>query len=100
MNVAIEQFLLGGLSMASAIVGLFFLRFWTVSRDRLFVFFSLGFLVLGLTWTLLGIFHPGEETRHYFYVLRLVAFALIIAGIVDKNRRGRQSSPGSGRTGP
>lgn len=88
MNATVEPFLLGALAMASLIAGLFFLRFWTVSRDRLFVFFSLGFFVLGLTWTLLGLFHPGEETRHYYYVLRLVAFALIIAGIVEKNRRG------------
>jgi hypothetical protein len=87
MNATLEPFLLGALSMASAIAGLFFLRFWTVSRDRLFVFFALGFFALGLTWTTLGIFHPGEETRHYYYVLRLVAFVLIIAGIVAKNRR-------------
>jgi hypothetical protein len=87
MNAAMETFLLGALAMASAVAGLFFLRFWTLSRDRLFVFFSLGFFGLGLTWATLGLFHPGEETRHYYYVLRLVAFALFIAGIVDKNRR-------------
>jgi hypothetical protein len=27
------------------------------------------------------------ESRHYVYVLRLLAFLLLIAGIVDKNRR-------------
>lgn len=88
MNLGLEMFLLGALSMASALAALFFLRFWTLSRDRLFLFFSLGFFTLGLTWTTLGIFHPGEETRHYYYVLRLVAFFLIIVGIADKNRRG------------
>jgi len=28
----------------------------------------------------------GAESRHWFYVLRLLAFALIAIGIVDKNR--------------
>lgn len=88
MRLGIEMFLLGALSMGCAIAGLFFLRFWTVSRDRLFLFFSLGFITLGLTWTTLAIFHPGEETRHFYYVLRLVAFCLILVGIVDKNRQG------------
>lgn len=87
MNAAIEHLLLGALAMASGIAALFFLRFWTVSRDRLFFFFSLGFLVLGLTWASLGAGHPAEETRHYYYVPRLVAFVLIIIGIADKNRR-------------
>ena len=29
---------------------------------------------------------PPSETRHYFYLLRLGAFLLIIVGIVAKNR--------------
>jgi len=89
MNLAVEHFLLGAVAMAAGIAGLFFLRFWTVSRDRLFLFFSLGFFVLASTWAMVGILHPAEETRHLYYVPRLVAFGLIIVGIVDKNRRAR-----------
>jgi peptidoglycan/LPS O-acetylase OafA/YrhL len=73
--------------MACAVAALLFLRFWKVSRERLFLFFSLAFAVLGLNWFCLALFTPGEETRYYFYLLRLCAFVLIIAGIVDKNRR-------------
>ena len=48
---------------------------------------QIAFWVLGLNWTLLGIFAPLPEHRHWLHALRLVAFALIGFGIVDKNRR-------------
>jgi hypothetical protein len=38
----------------------------------------------------IGIVNPTAESRHYLYVLRLVALLLIIAGIVDKNRSARR----------
>lgn len=87
------QFLWGALSLASVIAGLFFFRFWIISRDRLFVFFALAFWTLALHWMGLGIANPGIETRHYLYLVRLLAFVLIIAGILDKNRTAR-AGPG------
>jgi hypothetical protein len=85
-------FLWGALAMASATVAVFFLRFWTQGRDRLFLFFALGFATFGLHWLWLGIVAPPVESRHYLYLLRLLAFLLIIAGIVDKNRTTRRRS--------
>jgi hypothetical protein len=29
---------------------------------------------------------PNVETQHYVYLLRLLAFLLILAGVIDKNR--------------
>ncbi len=78
---------LQGVSAAAAwAAGLFFLRFWRDSGDRLFVYFGSAFWLLALSWSLLGLFSPTEETRPYIYGLRLVAFALIIAATIDKNR--------------
>ena len=68
------------------VAALLFLRFWYESHDRLFVFFSAAFHLLALSWALLGLFSPTEETRPYIYAIRLVAFTLLIVGIVDKNR--------------
>jgi hypothetical protein len=68
------------------VVGLLFFRFWREARDRLFAFFGAAFLLMSVSWTLLGLFSPDEETRPYIYAIRLVAFLLIIAAIVDKNR--------------
>ena len=80
-------FLHGALSMACLIAGVLFLTYWRDSRDRLFVFFACAFWVLGVDWTLLGLLAPLPEDRHWLYALRLVAFALIGLGILDKNRR-------------
>lgn len=79
---------LQGISATGAFVGgLFFLRFWRESHDRLFAFFGAAFWLLALSWALLGLFSPTEETRPYIYAIRLVAFLLLIGGIVDKNRQ-------------
>ena len=81
---------LQGVSATGAwIGGLFFFRFWRESHDRLFAFFGAAFWLLALSWALLGLFSPTEETRPYIYAIRLLAFLLLIGGIVDKNRSGR-----------
>ncbi len=77
--------------MASATVALYFLRFWMQSRDRLFLFFATAFAAFALHWIGLGIAQPPVESRHYLYVLRLLAFLLILVGIIDKNRSTRSN---------
>ena len=44
-----ENFIIGVIAMASWIAGLFFLRFWRETRDRLFLIFAIAFWLLGLT---------------------------------------------------
>jgi hypothetical protein len=74
---------------AALVAGLCFLRFWRDTRDRLFVFFAVAFWLLALCWMLLALLSPTEEMRPYIYAIRLAAFGLIIAAIVDKNREAR-----------
>jgi hypothetical protein len=94
MNHDLIIFLQGIASTAAWINGLFFLRFWRDSGDDLFAFFGAAFGLLGLSWALLAILAPTEETRPYIYGLRLVAFLLIMAGIAAKNRaQGPTASP-------
>jgi len=87
-----NQFLWGALCLAALIIALFFWRFWTQSHDRLFVFFSLAFCTLSLHWLGLAIVNPLTESRHYLFVLRLLAFLLILVAIIDKNRRAKSRS--------
>jgi hypothetical protein len=82
-----NEFLWGALAMASWTAGLFFLRFWRLTHDRLFVFFALSFWALAANWFALGVLELETEQSHHVYWLRLLSFVLIIAGIVDKNRR-------------
>lgn len=84
-----NHFLWGAISMACFVAGLFFLRYFAQSRERLFAFFWLAFWALATHWMLLAAREPIAETRHYYYIIRLVAFGLILAGIVDKNARNR-----------
>jgi hypothetical protein len=80
-----------GISTAGSwVVGLIFLRFWRETRDRFFALFGVAFWVMSLNWLGLVLIAPAHEDRHYFYVTRLIAFLLIIAAIVDKNRAPRQ----------
>jgi hypothetical protein len=83
----IHACLLGALSASSLVAGLFFLKFWKVSRDRLFLIFACAFWTLSLNWLILAVGEPEQETRHYYYLVRLAAFLLLIVGIIDKNRR-------------
>jgi hypothetical protein len=86
MNAEAIVFLQGIAAMGAWVSGLFFLRFWRDSRDPLFGYFAAAFWLLALSWTLLALFSPTEDARPYVYGLRLIAFALIIAGIIVKNR--------------
>lgn len=81
----------GALAMAAGVAGLFFLRFWALSRDRLFLCFCIAFWLLGLNWLGLAVIHWVPETRHQVFTLRLLAFVIIIVGVVEKNRRARSA---------
>ncbi len=70
-----------------AVAGLFFLRFWRDTRDRFFAFFAAAFWLLCAQRLLLAMFRDsGSENLVYLYVVRLVAFVLIVLAIVEKNR--------------
>ncbi len=66
--------------------GLLFIRFWRESGDLLFAFFGAAFWLLSLSWVLLALTSPTEDARPYIYAIRLLAFVLIIAAMVVKNR--------------
>jgi hypothetical protein len=84
-----SQFLSGAFAAVSVAIGLFFLRFWQRSRDRLFALLALAFLLLAAERTVMAFVPAALDGRHLIYFARLVAFALIILGVIDKNRRQR-----------
>ena len=85
MNHDAVIFLQGVSATAAWVGGLLFLRFWRDTRDALFAYFGAAFWVLALSWSLLALINPADETRPYIYGLRLVAFSLIIGGMISKN---------------
>jgi hypothetical protein len=85
-----RQFLWGLLTTETAVAALFFLRFWWVSRDPLFMYFALAFASMAVNWLGLSLIDPAYELQHYVYLFRLLAFILIVTGIVEKNRKTRR----------
>jgi hypothetical protein len=79
-------FLSGVLAMGYFIIGLFFMRFWKQTRDRLFLMFGLAFWILTFQRTALFAYGENHENTTFLYVVRLLAFVLILAAIIDKNR--------------
>jgi hypothetical protein len=67
---------------------MFFARFWRQTGDRLFVTFAVAFVLMALNYLLFALLKVSDDSRHYFFLLRLTAFLCIIAGIIDKSRRG------------
>lgn len=80
------NFVSGAVTMGFAVAGLFFLRFWTRTRDSLFLSFALAFLLLGLGQAMLALGNIPVEERSWVYILRLIAFTLILTSIWRKNR--------------
>jgi hypothetical protein len=79
----------GAVTMGYAVAGLFFLRFWRETRDRLFLIFAGAFWLLGLQRLALAFTPDMIEDDTGLYLVRLFAFLLILAAIVDKNRSRR-----------
>jgi len=80
-------FLSGLVTMGFVVASLFFLRYWRQTRDLLFLAFAAAFALLGVNQALLALSHIPIEERSWLYLLRLAAFALILAAIFYKNRR-------------
>lgn len=77
----------GMLVMGCWIVGMFFIRYWRQSADRLFLLFGVSFWLLAIERAIPNLLAiPRDETSTSIYLIRLVAFVVILYAIVDKNR--------------
>ena len=81
------DFLSGMSAMGFLAAGLFFFRFWRRTADALFVTFGIAFWLLSLNQFLLVAWTPRED-QSLAYLLRLLAFGLIIVAIIRKNVAG------------
>lgn len=86
----IEGFLLGVIVTASLTAGGFFWRFYRQTRDKLFLAFAAAFAIEGINRMAFLLVDKPNEGSPIIYMVRLVAFLLILGAIVAKNR---DSSP-------
>jgi hypothetical protein len=87
------QFIDGAIMITFCVAALCLLRFWRQSRDRFFLFFSLAFWIMAVNRVLLAVLTPERsvpnENHVLLYLVRLLAFAILLAAIIDKNRAPR-----------
>jgi len=81
-----EQFLSGAIAMGFAVAGLLFLSYWRRLRERLFLMFAVSFILLAVNYTWLAVTEIPSEERSPLFLVRLLAFLLIIVAIVQSNR--------------
>jgi Family of unknown function (DUF5985) len=86
------EFVSGATMAAALVIAVIFFRYWRQTRDRLFLGFALGFAVFSFSRLILAFLDEDDEGRIFVYGLRLLAFLLILAAIVEKNR-GRPPPP-------
>lgn len=83
----IYHFLSGAIMMSCFVAGLFFARFFRSTRDRFFGLFAVAFALLGAERIPLLFQKTPNETHFSVYLIRLVAFLIIIYAVYDKNRK-------------
>jgi hypothetical protein len=83
------DFVSGAVTLGFLVCGLFFFRFWRRTHEELFLAFSLAFALLGAGQAIIVLGNIPTEERGSVYVVRLIAFSLILAAIYRKNRKSR-----------
>ncbi|GAB3387842.1 DUF5985 family protein [Massilia agri] len=79
------QLTYGAISMASVTIALFFLRFWRNTGDRFFLYFALSFFIEGVHRIYSAALNEAGEDSPLHYLIRLLAYGLILWAILEKN---------------
>ena len=82
----VEGFLLGVIVTSSLTAAGFFWRFYRQTRDRLFLAFCGAFFIEGINRMAFLLIDKPNEGSPAIYMVRLVAFLLLLGAIIAKNR--------------
>jgi hypothetical protein len=80
-------FLNGAFAAGFLVAAAFFLKFWRRTGQGLLLVFACAFALMGVNYGLLGLADIADEERSTLYLVRLLAFALIIGGVAWTNIR-------------
>jgi hypothetical protein len=80
-----NNILTGAIAMASLVIAMFFLRFWRNSGDRFFLWFALSFGIEGAHRVYAALSYQDNEDAPLHYLIRLLAYGLILWAILEKN---------------
>jgi hypothetical protein len=82
---ALQIFIGGMVAMGFIVAGLFFLRFWSRTGDRLFGVFAAAFFLMAAGQAVANLSILPQQDVFWPFLLRVAAYVLLIAGIVVKN---------------
>ena len=88
--------LLGAVIMGDLIAALFFVRFWKLTGDRFFLFFAASFIAIAVSRVVVDENIPPIVYEPFGYMIRILSYLFIIAGILYKNtgvRTSRAATP-------
>ena len=83
-------FMGGALTAGYAIAAIFFLKFWTRTRDLLFLVFAAAFVMFAINQAIPVLMGIPQEEQSPAYLFRLAGFVLIIIAVLVKNAGGRK----------
>ncbi|MGH9497909.1 MAG: DUF5985 family protein [Terriglobales bacterium] len=81
----LDSFLVGVVVMASLTASVFFLKFYTRTRDSLFMAFALAFAIEAVNRVVSLSIAGSHDGSPWTYIVRLCAFLIILGAIVRKN---------------
>jgi Family of unknown function (DUF5985) len=87
----VTQVLLGAVIMGDVIVALFFVRYWKLTRDRFFLFFAASFVAIAVSRVVVDEGLPPFGYEPFGYMIRILSYLFMIAGILYKNTGVRTS---------
>lgn len=88
MREAFRIWTQGALAMGYVVVAFYFIRYWRETHERVFIFFSAGFVTLAAQRLLLGLSADLQIT----FSLRLAGYLLVLAGIIAQRTARRDAA--------
>jgi len=88
----VTDILLGAVIMGDAIAAVFFVRYWRLTGDRFFLFFSASFIAIAVSRVVVDENLPPVGYEPFGYMIRILSYVFIIAGIMYKNIGARRST--------
>jgi len=80
-----NDILVGAIAMASLVISTVFIRYWRNTGDRFFLYFALSFAIEGAHRIYSSMARSMNEESALHYVIRLIAYGLILWAIIEKN---------------
>ena len=82
-----HEILVGAIAVAAFAAGLFFLRYWRSSKDPFFLYLMASFWLQSISYMVIGWTRSWNEATPAQYVVRVLAYGLILLAIWIKNQR-------------